>query len=347
MGIGLDHIPDFSSDVQRSEYWAARENDSIVVVVRPGMAVPTGLPDRLSLRAAFGGRLVHKVGDARLGVDDDVFLVTNARTAVQVSGTAEYGCTYLSLHFSEPTLRRCLQKFPAAAIGQRETVGFLERLRPHEPGIAPLIRAFASGAALTAPDDRAAWERRAEELLLALLAARRRDTEHVASLAHARERTRHEIYRRVYESTDYLLSHYDEPLQLKQLADVACLAKFHYLRMFVAVHGVTPMEYLRCKRVAVASRLLLADAAPLGAIAKRVGVADRSTLLRLFIDYRATTPDQYRRDHASRGPESVPDNLLLDLVSARAQSKTVATPAPAPALAAEPEQGYPRFATAD
>ena len=161
-----------------------------------------------------------------------------------------------------------------------------------------------------------------------MLTERHLERERIGALAHARARTRQEIYRRVSAATDYLLTHYDEPVNLQQLADVACLAKFHFLRMFVAVHQVTPMEYLRCKRVAVASRLLKSDGASLGIVARQVGVADRSTLLRLFIDYRGTTPDQYRRSLRSNATHASEDTLLADLVAARVSSKKEEAAAP-------------------
>ncbi len=343
MGIFLESVPEFASQTERTAFWSGLDGDSVIVIARAGDPPLPTLADRVSLRAVFGGRIAHRVGDARLNVDDDAFLVVNAQSTASVALPADETYTYCAIYFSEATLKHCLGRVAGTSRG--ETVGFIERLRPYEPAVASLIRAFAGAGDAAASTSRETWERRAEELLTALLAARRRECDHVISLTHARERTRHEIYRRVSDSTDHLLSHYDEPLQLKLLADVACLAKFHYLRMFVAVHGITPMEYLRCKRVAVASRLLLAESAPLGVIARRVGIADRSTLLRLFIDYRATTPDQYRRDLQGRGPEAVPDSLLSDLVRARAQSKLRPVPSHPVAVGVPAEAGYRRFAT--
>jgi AraC-like DNA-binding protein len=340
MGIYLGSVPEFAGEAERAAFWSGLDGDTVVVA---GGAAHPVVPERVSLRAVFGGRVAHRVGDARLTVDDDSFLVLNPHSPLSLGATDSPGARYCAIYFSPATLRHALGRADSAHRG--DTVGFIERLRPYEPGVASLVRAFADAGAAASAIGRDAWERRAEDLLCALLAARRRESEHILSLGHARERTRHEIYRRVAESTDYLLSHYDEPLQLKQLADVACLAKFHYLRMFVAVHGITPMEYLRCKRVAVASRLLLAESAPLGTIARRVGIADRSTLLRLFIDYRGTTPDQYRRDLQGHGAESVPDSLLADLVRARQQSKLQPRPSHPVAVDVPAEAGYRRVAT--
>ena len=336
MGIVLHQMPELASEAERADFLASAAADSVFVWTRTPHIAQVACPGRLSVRAAFGGRVTHSIGDARLQVDDDDYLVVNPGTACDTHSATDgvHPVGYFAVYFSDATLRRCLADYnghvfnsggPGAGIAEAAGALFSEQLRPHDRRVTPLIRSLAS--AIEHTDGNAApaeWEAHAEELLAALLTERHLERERVAALTHARARTRQEIYRRVSAATNYLLSHYDEPVNLQQLADVACLAKFHFLRMFVAVHRVTPMEYLRCKRVAVASRLLRSDGVSLGVVARQVGVADRSTLLRLFIDYRGTTPDQYRR--GLRGVPAVTndDCLLADLVAARANSKSEA-----------------------
>lgn len=51
---------------------------------------------------------------------------------------------------------------------------------------------------------------------------------------------------------------YDRPLTLDDLAAVACLSKYHFLRLFRATYGVTPMEYVSQRRIERAQDLLRA-----------------------------------------------------------------------------------------
>ena len=330
MGIVLHQMPELGTDEARAEFWSSAADDTVFVWSRTARLAQPAHPGRLSLRAAFGGRVAHTLGEAKLQVDDDTYLIVNPTSTCETQAESDSPLTYCAVYFSDATLRRCLADYNGhvfngngnGPVSEASGALFSEHLRPHDRHVTPLIRALASGAdAQDRAAARAAWEARAEELLRALLTARHLEREHVAALAHARVRTRQEIYRRICAATDHLLSHYDEAVNLQQLADVACLAKFHFLRMFVAVHRVTPMEYLRCKRVAVASRLLKSDGVSLGVVARQVGVADRSTLLRLFIDYRGTTPDQYRRGLRSGALSGTDDSLLADLVAARVTSK--------------------------
>jgi len=338
MGIVLHQLPSLATDSERADFWAPLSQDSVFVWTRAARLAQGASPGRVSVRAAFGGRALHVMGDARVQVDDDTYLVVNPGTACETHAEAEAPLGYVAVYFSDTTLKRCLADYnghvfngnaAGGAIAESAGALFSEHLRLHDRRVSPLLRAIANAPQAGDREAmRTLWEDRAEELLRALLTERHLERERVAALAHARVRTRQEIHRRVSAATDYLLSHYDEPVNLQQLADVACLAKFHFLRMFVAVHRVTPMEYLRCKRVAVASRLLRTDGVALGVIAKQVGVADRSTLLRLFIDYRGTTPDQYRRGLRNAATPTTDDCLLAELVAARAGSKTQELPTP-------------------
>ena len=339
MGIVLHQLPELATDSDRSEFWSSFAGDTVVVWGKTAHLAPPAVAGRLSLRAAFGGRVLHSFGDARLQVDDDAYLILNPTTACEAHYESDTPVTYCAVYFSDATLKRCLAEYNGhvfnghangnGAVAEAAGPLFSERLRPQDRRVSPLIHAIATGPDTSDREaSRAAWEARAEELLRAMLTERHLERERIGALAHARARTRQEIYRRVSAATDYLLTHYDEPVNLQQLADVACLAKFHFLRMFVAVHQVTPMEYLRCKRVAVASRLLKSDGASLGIVARQVGVADRSTLLRLFIDYRGTTPDQYRRSLRSNATHASEDTLLADLVAARVSSKKEEAAAP-------------------
>ena len=53
-----------------------------------------------------------------------------------------------------------------------------------------------------------------------------------------------ELSRRLRLAADYIESHYDQPLPLETLAQVACMSTFHFVRYFALLHGVTPHAYL-------------------------------------------------------------------------------------------------------
>ncbi len=64
------------------------------------------------------------------------------------------------------------------------------------------------------------------------------------------------------------------------MASAACLSKYHFIRLFHALAGVTPYRYLQQKRVAAAQRLLSTTRLTHVEIAEQVGFDHRSTMFR-------------------------------------------------------------------
>jgi AraC family transcriptional regulator len=116
----------------------------------------------------------------------------------------------------------------------------------------------------------------------------------VDRLALIRSTTRSEVYRRVARATDLLHSNYASGVDLDMLARTAGLSKYHFLRLFKLVHGLTPHTYLQRKRVGVAVRLLESTRLTVREVATNVGFADDSTLVRQVRRWTRRTPGQVR-----------------------------------------------------
>ncbi|HEY5805525.1 MAG TPA: AraC family transcriptional regulator [Lysobacter sp.] len=93
---------------------------------------------------------------------------------------------------------------------------------------------------------------------------------------------------------DYLRAHLDRSLTLDDLAAVAGLSPFHFLRSFRAVHHATPQQMLMALRLFEAKRLLGDGQAP-ARVAAAVGLSDQAHLTRAFARRYGVTPARYRR----------------------------------------------------
>ncbi len=101
-----------------------------------------------------------------------------------------------------------------------------------------------------------------------------------------------------YRLRRYLQNHLAEPLSLDDLAKVAGMTKYHFVRTFRELTGLPPMAYLRRLRVSAAATLLLNTALPLKAIAPQVGLGDEYHLSRVFRKENGLAPSQFRRERA-------------------------------------------------
>jgi AraC-like DNA-binding protein len=113
---------------------------------------------------------------------------------------------------------------------------------------------------------------------------------------HARVPRRHraEATPRFAPVLDYLRAHLAERLSLEQLAAVAGLSPFHFLRRFRDHYDVTPQQMLMALRLHQAKRRLAQGAAP-ARVAAETGLADQAHLTRAFARRYGVTPARYRR----------------------------------------------------
>ncbi len=87
---------------------------------------------------------------------------------------------------------------------------------------------------------------------------------------------------------------YMQDLTLDELAGVAGLSRYHFLRAFRREVGVTPHAYLTGRRIAAAKGYLGGEV-PLSEVALACGFYDQSHFSRAFKGCTGLTPGQYRR----------------------------------------------------
>ena len=88
---------------------------------------------------------------------------------------------------------------------------------------------------------------------------------------------------------------YEEPLSLDDLARTATMSKFHFLRTFRDITGVTPGRFLSAVRLHEAKRLLLGTGMDVAGVSVQVGYGSLGTFTRRFTECVGMPPTQYRR----------------------------------------------------
>ena len=114
--------------------------------------------------------------------------------------------------------------------------------------------------------------------------------------------------RRAVETALWIDAHSDEEIDLAGAAKQAGRSAFHFLRLFSAVLGVTPHQYLLRSRLRRAARLLAEEDIAVTEIAYDVGFGDLSNFVRTFHRAAGVSPMNFRK--AARGERKILQDRL-------------------------------------
>jgi AraC-like DNA-binding protein len=109
--------------------------------------------------------------------------------------------------------------------------------------------------------------------------------------------------RRAVEAALWIEAHSNLDIELADVARKISVSPFHFLRLFAAVLGVTPHQYLVRSRLRRAARLLTEDDKPVTDVAYDVGFGDLSNFVRTFHRAAGVSPLKFRQ--ASKGMRKI------------------------------------------
>ncbi|MET8877046.1 AraC family transcriptional regulator [Nocardia sp. NPDC004604] len=95
---------------------------------------------------------------------------------------------------------------------------------------------------------------------------------------------------------------YAEPLNLDELAAAAGVSKYHFLRAFAAVYGVTPAAYLAERRIERAQDYLRATNLTVTEVCMLVGYSSLGSFSSKFRQLVGVTPSEYQAKFADGAP---------------------------------------------
>jgi AraC family transcriptional regulator len=92
--------------------------------------------------------------------------------------------------------------------------------------------------------------------------------------------------------TEYINEHLHQDVKLNELAAIAQMSPYHFLRLFKQSLGVTPHQYILQRRIEKAKCLLQHGELSIADVAARVGFCDQSHFTRYFKRIVGVTPKQ-------------------------------------------------------
>jgi AraC-like DNA-binding protein len=120
------------------------------------------------------------------------------------------------------------------------------------------------------------------------------------------ENSSSEIPESILKAVHFIGLHYEQLINLDEIAEIAGLSKYHFLRQFNRFMGLTPLEYLNKLRIEKAAVLLRTTEQTLDEVALNVGFANGNYLSKVFRHWVGMSPGKYRNEQGL-----ATDNLFL------------------------------------
>lgn len=238
---------------------------------------------RVSISAVVAGTFGYRCEMGRALLYPGALMLGNPGTCFECGHEHSSGDSCIAFHFA-PDL---FQEVAASAAGSHR-FRFTAAMLPAMPELLPTLVEID---ALTQDARRMAGEhlaiRLAERVSETMAGAKMR------GVAPSRGDAR-----RISVVLRYIEENAERAIDLDALAGLACMSKYHFLRVFRRVTGMTPYKFvmnLRMRRAAVA---LTTSTAPVAEIAFGAGFGDLSTFNHRFRETFGATPSHFRRSCA-------------------------------------------------
>jgi AraC-like DNA-binding protein len=105
---------------------------------------------------------------------------------------------------------------------------------------------------------------------------------------------------------DHLDRHFAEGADLDELARLAGISKYHFLRSFAVVYGRTPAAYLSERRVERAQDLLRTTNLTVTEVCYAVGYSSLGSFSARFTEITGETPSAFQARYAAAGAPRIP-----------------------------------------
>jgi AraC-like DNA-binding protein len=301
----LREMPPIWNPAYRAGFYSRWGKENSVISAHTRRAEYPPYAQLLSIKMVNGGEEAYFLDHRRIVVDDDTFLILNAERQYASRIEALRPTHSFSVFFRTGLAEEVFDSLARStdsllcdptASGLR-SVAFGESLREHDQLVSPVLRFICS--AIDAGTAEPEWlEEQLHFLLGRMLRVEHKRLRALELVPMAKAVTRRELLRRLELAATYIHCCYREPLSLERMAAAANMSRYHFLRTFSAVFGMSPFSYLTRKRIQVAKRLIQSSDWSLTDVAEHVGFGSRTTL------YRRLKADA--RNQADQSPERGP-----------------------------------------
>src|SRR5215470_2961824 len=235
--------------------------------------------EQFAIAAVIEGTFSYRADTGRAVLHPGAFLFGNSATCYECGHDHSTGDRCIAFHFAPTYFAEV-----AASIAGSGRFRFPTPMLPATPKLLPWL---ARIEARTAHADRLAMDEAVPRLMEAVISA-------VSSAPPLPVRASARDERRISEVLRYIELHAVDALDLDMLAGIAIMSKYHFLRTFRHIVGMTPYQFLLSVRMRRAAVRLARSSEPVSTIAFDTGFGDLSTFNGRFRDVFGMSPTAYR-----------------------------------------------------
>jgi AraC-like DNA-binding protein len=103
------------------------------------------------------------------------------------------------------------------------------------------------------------------------------------------------LYRRIVQAKLFIDANFNSKINVDHIADEAHFSKFHFIRIFKEIYGLTPHQYLIRVRIEHAKKFL-SNGMPVVDVCDAVGFESVSTFTGLFKRKVGLSPSTYKKE---------------------------------------------------
>jgi AraC-like DNA-binding protein len=245
--------------------------------------------DGVAVAAVIEGTFTYRCETGAAMLYPGAFLFGNAATCYECGHDHSRGDRCISFRAAPEYFAEI-----AASMAGASRFRFPAPMLPAAPKLLPWLVRIEARTAFAAPLDLDETAARLTEAVIGALSGR----------APLPVRVSPRDGRRIGAALCYIETNAADALDLDTLAGVAVMSKYHFLRTFRHMVGLTPYQFLLGVRMRRAAVRLATSAAPVSAIAYEAGFGDLSTFNARFRETFGTAPTAFRRRERARSPRS-------------------------------------------
>jgi AraC-like DNA-binding protein len=255
---------------------------------------------QLSIKTFYNGKAHYKTSKGFFAVEESRYLLLNEGAytiSIDEKKAVESFCIFFKDGFAEEVLNTFLtstDKLLSDPFKDTNSICLFEKTYQTSDKLSSQLSSLKENLPVL-ENDPLGYEERFHKLMHTLLFDHINTLREVETLSAVRNSTREELFRRISTAHDYIRSCYDKPINLNDIAQIACLSPNHLLRTYSQIYDKTPHQHISQFRIQKAKQLLLNLDFSITDITFEIGLNNPVSFSKMFKQHVGISPLEFRK----------------------------------------------------